>query len=259
MNQNTFDRIARAGTLKLCIFSNRRRRFRVRRFIDIEMTHAASRFDNGHARILHDILYERFAAARNHDIDFSDRVQNLRNVFAAFAFRKLDRFGNARFLQSVFDDADERFIRFERGRRAAQQNRIAAFVCEAKRVNRNIRTRFVDDRCDAEGNAHLAYPHTVRSRPAGDDFAHRIFLSDDDAHTRNDIVYFFIVERKPFYKRTRHAPFFGTADVERVRRKKRGTVGIDTGGNGKKRTVFLYGGLQGEFFGTSAEGSAYAV
>ena len=259
IDQNTFDRIARAGTLKLCVFGNRRRRFRVRRFIDIEVTHAASRFDDRHARVLHDILYERFAAARNHDIDFSDGVQNLRNVFAAFAFRKFDRFGNARFLQSVFDRANERFIRFERGRRSAQQNRIAAFVCETKCVHGNVRPRFVDDRRDAEWNAHLPYPHTVRCRPAGDDFAHGIFLRDDDAHTCDDIVYFFIVERKPFDKRARHTRLFGTAHVERVRRKERGAAGIDAGGNGKKCAVFLRGGLQGKFFGSSPEGSAYVI
>ena len=107
---------------------------------------------------------EAGAAARNHDVEQSHKMQHRIN---GRAVRRLDELNDAlrqaRLRRRIGEQRTDGHIGAQGLFAAAQQHGVARLETESRRIGRHVWTRLVDDADDADGHAHATDFQPVRA------------------------------------------------------------------------------------------------
>ncbi len=170
--------------------------------------------DHRDAGRLHDLADQARPAARNHQVDETvGPEQGLERRTVGGGHDHHGVLGNARIPRGRAQLLAERQVRPDRFRAAAQDHGVARLHAERGRVDRDVRSRLVDDEDDAERYPHAAHPQAIRSHPRLDDLAHGIRQRRHVAKARDHVAPLRIGEREPAEQRRLDAGGLGGAHV----------------------------------------------
>ncbi len=208
--------------------------------VDVDVAVADSGLDHGHDRVLHDVVDQAGAAARDDHVDQAAGAHQMGHRLAVGTGHELHGPGRQPgLLGRLGQHADQRGVRFVRRRGAAQQRHVAALEAEAGGVHGHVRAGLVDDRDHAERHPELAHLQPVGQRVAADHLADRVGQRGDVTQAlrhRGDPA---LVERQPVEHRVAEAGVAAVGEVLRV-------GGQDGGGLGHQRVRH---GVQGGVLG----------
>ena len=172
MYQQFFSRVADRRTLRLGVDDDGSAISKSRRPVDEDMAVPCSGLDHRHRGIFRDERDEACAAARNDHVHESASLDQFVNGLPAARIEQLDcTFGNTR---NRSHDLNQALIAASRLFASAQNDGIPRLQREDGRINRYVRTRFVNDPDNAERHTQLANAQAVRLRPFGENFADRV-------------------------------------------------------------------------------------
>ncbi len=157
------------------------------------MTDAVQMLDHRYLRFLHQAFDQALAAAWHDHVDVLRHRDQFADCGAVGGLDDLHRVGRQTGAgQSFLDQFGERLIAMDRFRTAAQDGGVAALDAQAGRIDRHVRTRFVDDADHAQRHAHLTDLDPGRAVFHVRDFADRIGQCDDlfqsFGHGRNRLI-----------------------------------------------------------------------
>ena len=218
MAEQGFEPVADGHLAHLRFVHDRDRHVDVGAVVDEDVTHAGVVGDHRDRRLGHHLADETGSTTGDHEVDRvvqlkhhvdrraigrgQDRDRVLRNAFVASRRAQL---------------GPQRLVRMERLAPAAQDHGVARLEAERRRVDRHVRSRFVDHRDHAERDRHLSDAQTVGAHAVVRDPADRIGQRDHVVQALDHVRPFSVRDPEPVSHRVGHALLGGLGDVLRVR------------------------------------------
>ena len=193
VNEQAFRRIARRRTLPLGVIDYRKRHAQIGLVVDINMANPLVVLQNRNQCRLAHRPDKPLAAARNGHINKPHAAHKFRHRLMRCNIHKQHRiFIYPGLRQTAAHAPRQRRIARECLLAAAQDDGVAAFDADRRRVGRHVRTRLVGEEDDAQGRANFAHFKALRTRRRTYDRPDRIGKGRDFAqrlrHSREGFV-----------------------------------------------------------------------
>ena len=214
MNNQRLRGITHARTLRFGVHDNIDRHLQIGAVIDINMAIADSSFNDGNFRFLFHRLNQARAAARNQYINIINRLHQFLGSGMTGIFNQLHHIGiHSRLYQSLPDDGNQCGIGINGIAAAAQNNGIAGFKGQRKRIDRNIRAAFKNHGDHTQRHAFLNYLQTVQIGIAADNLPNRVLQIGNLPNAFRNAFDAFVIQTQPVKHNVRNAVFFCSGQI----------------------------------------------
>ena len=165
IQKQAFAGVAHRRALRLGIDQNGQRHGKVGGILHINVAVSRTRLDDGYGCVLHGVLNQRRAAARDQNIHDAVHTHQFRCSLMRNVLDQLNKFG-------IVSDISDRVLDYFRDRgvgkirvlAAAQYDCVSALDREGDRVRRDVGARLVNDAENAHRHAHALQFQTVVQR-----------------------------------------------------------------------------------------------
>ena len=211
-------RVAHAGALRLGVDDDPCGFVEVGGRVDVDVAVAVAVDHDRYRRVLADAANQRGPPARDEAVDALGELHHLDGGLVRGVFDEQHAvFGQIEFGECVPERADDGDVGLQRARRAAEQRDIPRLHAQPGGVARDVGPVLVDDRDDAERDAHARDLQAVGSHPSVEHFAHRIGQCGDRAQAVGHALQARVAEAQPVERAARHATRGRGFDISQVR------------------------------------------
>ena len=241
MNNQRFSGITHARTLRFGVHDDIDRHLQIGTVIHINMAIADPGFNDGNFRFLFYRLNQACAATWNQYINIIDCLHQFLGSGMTGIFNQLHHIGiHSRFYQSPPDDGNQCGIGMDGIATAAQNNGIAGFKGQRKRIDRNIRAAFKNHGNHAQRHAFLNNLQTVQIGIAADNLPNRVLQISNLPNAFRNAFNAFMIQAQPVEHNVRNAVFFCSGQIAGIFRQNHLSLSKQSRRNLTQQIVFFY-------------------